>query len=390
MTEGKYRLRQVTEREEIQLNHSMNFVEWGKGLTQKEYLQREVHLGSQTSCRDGNLRFWSFEELDTSTGNWKVVSCLETLTRPAFYKIKGQPVQETVSHSLGAVFTPMEHRGKGHAKNMMDAVVKEFEKQDTWPQYKGLSKEALEHSFSALWSDIGLYYSKFGYQLSSIEELVLTVEEAHPVDKDVQWITKDQIPAISQEDEKQLVGKMNADTEADGVVRLAIRPTEYAHELTHARAHYLAPLMRPDHTVQNGEEVTRFGAVCNGVWILWTQDFAGDKLNILRMHCNETLDSKSFLVALDKLFAAAVTEAQAWGLHKVTLWKQDVPRLVDSKQLSLSSIAEACNSMDSPYKVKVQERDGSWPMWRFWKGATEDPSTGAKVEWVMDGKYAWF
>lgn len=372
----------------------MNYVEWGKGLSTKQYLQREVCLGSQTACRDGHLRYWSFEEQDSSTGQWVAVSSLESLTRPAFYKIKGRPVQETVSHSVGAVFTPEEYRGKGHAKRLVSAVVAMFDNRDEWPQYKGLSDEALIHSFSALWSDIGRYYEQFGYRPSDTEELAIGVRNDLSVTidtKDVEWIKADEVPKLSEQDEEQLKAKMDQDTELDGVSRLAICPTKYTHELTHARAHYLAPLLRPEHTTQNGAAVTRFGAKVGKAWAIWTQDFGGNKLNILRMHCDPSLDSTEFLNAANQLFAAAVAEAHSWSLSKVTLWKQDVPRVSDTGlPLSLGSIAAAWNSgqYGKQHLADVHERDGSWPMWRPWQGAFT--SEGREMAWVMDGKYAWF
>lgn len=388
MTEGTYRVRKVTEKKEIQHNHSLNFVEWGRRLSLKQYLQREVHLGSQTSCSNGNLRYYTLEEQDSQTGEWVVVSCLETLTRPSLYKIKGRPVQATVSHSIGAVFTPKEHRGKSHAKRLLNAVKAEFDDRNEWPQYKGLSEEALTHSFSALWSDIGLYYTQFGYSLTNSDELVIKVvpNTVHDLDG-VHWITEDQIPELCKADEAQLIEKMDKDTEADGITRVAISPTEHVHELTHARAHYLAPLLKPEHLDQNGGRMSRFGASYNGVWMLWTHDFGSEhpKLNILRVHCDQTLTEPEFKAAFDKLLKAASAECAVWELDKIVVWRQDLPRLANGRPAELESLAK---SLDAEAHVETRD-DSSLPMWRPWQGVTKEPS-GAGMDWVMDGKYAWF
>lgn len=385
---AKFRLRPVSEQDEISHNHSLNYLQWGKGLTLKEYIEREAFLRSQTSCSDGNLRFWSFEQHDSNTGKWFVVSCLETLTRPSLYKIKGKPVQASVSHSIGAVFTPKEHRGKGYAKRLLEQVVKEFDNRNSWQQYKGLSEEALEHSFSALWSDVGMYYAQFGYKATNADELEIQVGAEEYDNQDVTWITEDMIPALCADDEAQLKAKMDADTEQDGVTRVAISPTEHVHELTHARAHYLAPIVKPEETKQNSTAggLHRFGAKLNGVWILWTQDFSSHKLNILRVHHDQTAGEDEFLSTLGRLLQAAESECQSWSLPKIILWKQDLPRLADGKYVTLDSIAK---SLRSPCKVQTRT-DSSLPMWRFWQGLDKDPATGSPIEWVMDGKYAWF
>lgn len=390
--ETSFRLRSLKDPAEITRNHSLNFKEWGTGLTLKQYLQREVHLGSQTSCADGNLGFWSFEQHNPDTNEWQVASCLETLTRHSFYKVKGQPVKATVSHSIGAVFTPAEFRGKGLAKQLVDAVVREFDNPDAFPQYREIGQDGMQHSFSALWSDVGLYYERMGYKLTSSNDIEYKVDNATPVDKaaydKVTFITEDMIPSLCKEDEAQLKSKMERDTEADGKTRVAIAPTEHVHELTHARAHYLAPILRPDESKRN--EATgglhRFGAKLQGVWILWTHDLANNKMNILRVHHDESLDEAAFGRAMDQLLKAAEAEAQLWSLQKIALWEQDLPRLSDGTTISLDAVK---SHLTNP-NVKVGTRDSSLPMWRFWKGLDTDPTTGSKVEWVMDGKYAWF
>lgn len=421
MTEAKYRLREVTDRQGIKRGHTLNFLEWGQGLTLEEYLQREVHLGSQTSCSNGNLRFWTLEEQYQVDGSaeWTVVACLETLTRPSLYKIKGRPVQSSVSHSIGAVFTPEEHRGKGHAKRLLNSVVHEFDNRNSWSQYKGLSEEALTHSFSALWSDIGLYYEKFGYKLTGSDELVIKVgsgDDDNAKDEGrvdgINWITEDQIPALCKDDEAQLSANMDSDTETDGITRVAISPTEHVHELTHARAHYLAPLFRGTHLESNGGDASRFGAVLDGVWVLWSHDFGNNKLNILRVHnkiqhddddvqlstAARTAAADKFVAIFIKLLQAAETEARAWGLQKVVLWKQDLPRVravaaADGSDgdgsAFLTSLEAVSKSVKSESHVETRA-DSSLPMWRFWEGSTRDPTTGARIEWIMDGKYAWF
>ncbi|KAF5094623.1 hypothetical protein D0Z03_002026 [Geotrichum reessii] len=392
-----FRLRQITSREEIDFNHSLNFKEWGMGLTIDKYIEREIHLGSQSSCANDGIKFWSYERQDADTGAWIVVSCCETLTRPAMYKVKGVPVRDTTSISIGAVFTPTEHRGKGYAKVMLDLVVEKVDEEEgTFKQYEQLSSDAVAHSFSVLWSDVGYYYNKFGYTLTDNRELVFPVPQVASEEETViaphKFIEEADIEDFAVRDTAQFVRDLDTWTEADGITRVAITPSAHVHELTHARVTFLAPLLRPNehaaiHTVH-------YGAQHAGVTLLWSQDFGNNKLNILRVYSDrefalDSEDEEAFLNTLTVLLQASAREARRWNLKKVTLWRQDLPGSDIVKAELLEKVVARVKA-DLKYDAKLEDRDGSWPMVRFWKGQTTLANGTEKVKLVNDGKYAWF
>jgi hypothetical protein len=393
-----FRLRSLTSREEIDYNHTLNYKEWGQGLTTEQYLEREIHLCNQPSCANDGVKFWSYEQQDPNTKAWTVVSCCESLTRPAMYKVKGSPVRDTTSISIGAVFTPMEHRGKGYAKDMLDRVMEKFdEEKGAFAQYDQLSPEALEHSFSVLWSDVGYYYSKFGYALTENREVAFPVPEVAPAGEDEatvadKFIEEEDIAAFAERDTAQFVRDLDAWTEADGTTRVAITPGADVHELTHARVAFLAPLMRPvEHAIIH---TVHYGAQRDGVTLLWTQDFGNNKLNILRVYSErefspESADEMAFLQTLMALLQAAAQEARRWNLKKVTLWLQDLPGPDEAKPALLEKVAAQIKA-DIGYDATIQERDASWPMVRFWKGQTALAGGSEQIKLVKDGKYAWY
>lgn len=393
-----YRLREISSREEIDYNHKLNYIEWGQSITLDQYLEREIHLANQSSCTNDGAKFWSYEQQDPATKAWTVVSSCETLTRPAMYKVKGSPVKDTTSISIGAVFTPKEYRGKGYAKDMLDRLMERFdEEKGAFPQYNQLSPDALEHSFSVLWSEVGYYYSKFGYDLTEVREIGFPVPEVAPAGEEEaavadKFIEEEDIPAFAERDTAQFAQDLDAWTEADGTTRIAITPGADVHELTHARVAFLAPLIRP--TEHAAIHTVHYGAQLDGVTLLWSQDFGNNKLNILRVYSERefapgSADEQAFLQALMGLLQAAAREARRWNLEKVTLWLQDLPGLDEAKPDLLEKVAAHIKA-DIGYDAEIYERKTSWPMVRLWQGQKALAGGSEQVKLVKDGKYAWY
>ncbi|VVT57801.1 uncharacterized protein SAPINGB_P005876 [Magnusiomyces paraingens] len=434
----QYRFRKVSSPTDIRTNHSANYLEWGRGLTHDQYTARERHLGSQPPCLDGHISYWSYEELSENDNSWTMVSCCESLTRPALYKTKGSPVRQTICHSVGAVFTPIPHRGKGHARRMLALLVEKFDQTDAPDSpfcdlYANLARQpfAIEddeairkdrvlNSFSVLWSDVGTYYEKFGYKASSNLEMVITKltpsdsDLAGSVDGTVLLTEADEVE-FAAKDTAQFIKQLDYMTEADGTPRAAILPSTDLHIMTHARAHFVAPLLRPDQVpdgvthpegpVPNDfRSVQHFGAALqtgSHMSILWAQDIGNNKLNILRSLVEppegaKLVSSKEALAAdLVTLLQAAVAEARRWHLSKVTLWIQDLPRdpVTGADLLTLEDVVEAWNSQpnDSQYAkfpAAISEREDSWPAARPLGGRKSGGSPQQVL--VFDGKYAWY
>lgn len=416
----QFRVRRVTTRPEIQANHAANYLEWGRGLTRAEYLAREQHLGAQPPCRDGRIAYWTYEARDTATGaSWAMVSACETLTRPALYKAgPGTPVRDTICHSIGAVFTPEEHRGKGYARKMLDLVIAKFDEGDASDSDYAESfaelragagahdspevwRERVASSFSVLWSDVGLYYEKFGYTASGHLELVIKLGEkdALPaVESRVELLREEDEKAFSVADAAQFAAQLEHMVERDGVPRCALVPSRAVHEMTHARAHFVAPLLRP-HLFEEPprplskagldvvKNVEHFGARTDALGMLWAQDIGNNKLNVLRTMVTATPTPSKEEVAAEvvTLLRAAVGDARAWELGKVTVWEQDVPRdgQTGDALVTLAELAAAWNGSGSGLRAEVCEREDSWPMARPFRGAGEQ-------KFVFDGKYAWY
>lgn len=379
MTNDKYKLVQLTDNKEIEYCHSINFVEWSNGLTRDQYLLREKGVKLKLS-RDGmNLTYWALKEKQDS-GEWKIVSAFESVSRPALYKKKGSPVDHTVSHSIGSVFTAKQFRGQGYAREMMARAVEQLAHHDCGHLNKEQQKEVLV----ALWSDIKDYYAQFGYKLVDTHELKVTVDENAPRYEwphEVRPLSSEEIASMARESERQLIHDMDIKTERDGITRVAIapRPAVFAH--THWRSEYVGPLLTkgPERGVP-----TVFGAQTGRTSVIWTQDYGNNKLYFLKTIVSSPNDQQpvsadQITADLNLILQAALNEVQKWGIKYICLWTQDVPEMT-----ALSKVYEAFMSEIHPgISAVVHERMDSWPMFSV-------PGDPEPVEWVSNGKYAWF
>lgn len=373
---SKFKLVSLCDCEEIQQCHRNNFIVWGNGLTQDQYLQREELFGSSGTAKFGNQTYWALKKLNEQTGEYdEIVSSMETLLRPAYYKSKGKPVVKTHSHSIGSVFTLPHHRNKGYATIMFKLVTDAL---DGW-KANYLTEQERSRTFSALWSDVGNYYEQFDYQLTDNQEIKLdlaqTADLAWP--KGVSEISdRQEINKLAKLDEAQLQRIMNKQTEADGVTRVAIIPSAMVHLSTHVRANYYS---RQCFKVKD-ESLKRFGArIDDGLWTLWTHDFVPDKLTLIRIFADESKSHEEVLDGTIKLIEAAIVEANKWKFKQFTLWLQDLPLQLQGNHQEIIN-----HFKTESFKVKLESRPDSWPMIRYYKNQSDNK------QWIYDGKFCWY
>ena len=124
----------------------LNSVSWRGALSLEAYLRREALLASQECTKDGGLTTWALVDTSLSASERIVLCACETLRKKALVARDGK-LQEVVSHGIGSVFCPPQHRGKGYAGRMMQELGKVLRK---WQTRNG--EEVL---FTVLYSDIG-------------------------------------------------------------------------------------------------------------------------------------------------------------------------------------------------------------------------------------------
>lgn len=384
---GDIRLVELSDAADIKETQLRNHVEWGGGMTIDQYLLREKGCRVRLTSESTRMTNWALQ-VKNDRGEWEIVSACETQRRQAYLKVKGQPVETTINQSIGAVFTAEQYRGKGYAAKMLEAVTKVLK---TWQLPENLSEEAKDHVLLTLWSDVGDYYSRFGYVKDSIETLVISVADSAKTSTkkgtSLDFITDENtLAALAYQNQQSFKSIMDRDTEKDGISRVAIVPSIGSYQYLNWRAIYHGPLLS-----KRKEHPTVFGAKTDHSWILWTQDFPNDKLYILSIH-SDLDDHNAVVKDLMVLFGAAVSEADYWSLSTVEIWRQDLPW-----QLGLDQGADTAEepasisggitihglvgtAVEHGLAVKVKDRAGSWPCWYRIEG----------TKWVFAGKYCWF
>ncbi|ANB14771.1 hypothetical protein AWJ20_2378 [Sugiyamaella lignohabitans] len=377
---SKYRLVELTDIKEIEQCHTRNYVEWAGGLTVDQYLQREKGVFAILAKYGFSLTYWALQEKSDS-GDWITVSACESVCRPALYKVKGKPVNDTISHSIGSVFTPKENRGKGYAKIMMILLA---ERLHSW-KTEGLSEEQINNSIIALWSDVGLFYGLFGYELTDAEEIKISPDyksetvsgSAASIPEGVELLSSsEEIAKLVAQDEAYMVKRIDEQTEQDGSPRAIIAPRAGVFEHTFWRSRYIGRYLNKT----DEKEPSVFGARVNGSWMLWNQDYGSKKLYGQRIFTDRSKYTSNEEIVRDiiKLIQAAVIETKKWNLPYLCIWTSDLPEGIDG-----DAIVSAYESTANPEPIVKWQRPGSLPMYHT-------SGTRKNLKWVFDGKYAWF
>ncbi|KAJ7785681.1 hypothetical protein B0H16DRAFT_1487650 [Mycena metata] len=146
--------------------------EWGKGLTLEEHLHRDASQEDYECSRDGRFTSWVLAPReDPQTLDFKC-AC-ETFKRPGLVvdATKSKSAEEVTCYGIATVFTPSANRGKGFARHMMrllhwvladESLLPPSEFPAAWGAPPPKVDGTRNGRFSALWSDVGDFYSTCG------------------------------------------------------------------------------------------------------------------------------------------------------------------------------------------------------------------------------------
>lgn len=364
----------------------INSASWKGPLTLPQYLDREIHICSQSLTIDGGLTCWVLVDTALPESERVVLSACETIKKKAWIAYGGKQVQETLTHGIGGVFSRPEFRGRGYATRMMTELAKALK---THQQPSG--HECL---FSVLWSDIGkAYYAKFGWQpfesshvsippLSSPADYEPELQ-AHSLPDSLALDTAGIqaticSPATEAEDKRVLLSKSQSDPstafvgiapDQDHMVWHFARE-EFQHKTLHS--------FRPFPTIK-GATATLDGVTATCVWTRVFGDTpATNVLTILRLQYNDPApgdeEARAALIrCIASILQRARLVAQEWDMRKVDLWSPTALTMEASKLL----FADA----------EVVHREKSSVACLRWDG--EKREYGSKVEWLWNEKFAW-
>ncbi|XP_006462097.1 hypothetical protein AGABI2DRAFT_206303 [Agaricus bisporus var. bisporus H97] len=157
------------------------FVEWGRGLTMDEYLDRDAVGEGEEFGRDEKLMTWYMvlAPRDNPTTIDFFCSC-ETFKRTIAISYPDKDAEEGVGYGIASVFTAKQFRGKGYGKHMMRLLHWVLAREDylqtqQFPEEWGAPPPRVSSAgdgwLSALWSDVGpTYYSLCGMDVGGRQD----------------------------------------------------------------------------------------------------------------------------------------------------------------------------------------------------------------------------
>ncbi|KAG5643102.1 hypothetical protein DXG03_001566 [Asterophora parasitica] len=161
----------VATSEQVAASRRRTYVNWGKGMTEEEYLARDAFTDKHENAQNGRLITWVLAPRDNPTSVEAFVSSCETFRREGLVwqqsSLKDSPRNET-GYGIASVFTPSSLRGNGYARHMMRLLhwvisdekflPKDFP--EAWGTPPSRVARAGDGWFSALWSDVGPEFYK--------------------------------------------------------------------------------------------------------------------------------------------------------------------------------------------------------------------------------------
>lgn len=322
-------------------------------------------------CKN-RLRVWG---LYTDEG--RVAAC-ETIERPALVQAKNGEVKSTSSFSIGAVFTPKEHRGKGYASVMMKQMASGVPFKPALSDeeiIKATGVKTVDQSlrFTPLWSDVGVFYEKFGWKGTTDYQYEVNIAEGHVPETNgtspVKYLNESDIYKLGDLETANFISDFEK-FPYKGDYKCGIVPDHTLYEWHFARAKYLAKFAKaPVPTV--------FGAQVGDSWMAWHHMYNAKELAVLRVKLAKAEDLKVLIDAAKK----HVKEAGFSMIDKVVVWQQerewnDVVGCV--KQNEFEKEMEELGA-------KYEHRGSSIPCVMFVEGDIQ----GCACEFVDHGKLTW-
>lgn len=262
---------------------------WGKGLTPAQFLERERVLRGHAFASSA-LRAWHWR-----AGERTLSSC-ETFEVPA-----RRGAKEGRAFIIASVFTEPEHRGRGHAVALIDALCRRL---------------AVEGALAvALFSEVGTrIYERAGFVAQPGFDVTLPPNKDAPLPK-VEWTTQGLGPPVR--------APPPAD---DASVRLALSPSQCDWHLTRARF-YASALGR----VAPAAHVARVGASSLAI----TASFQRNELHVLWYDFHADAEAALLLEACQAVAAQlSLPRVRVWETTPFAL-PSDATRAVRDDELPM-------------------------------------------------------
>lgn len=327
---------------------------WKGPLSEEKYEQLVTEKFQTVTNRWFERRFWAL--LRREQDSWRVVSACETFRRPAYRKEFGKPGEFVSDVVLASVFTREDVRKSGYAAQMVNYVVRAME--DEQRQSEG--KEGAIAMIS-LWSDVGDYYSRFGFRkvlsrsivCDPTEQMVAGARNWPSAEK----LSLEKAGQLFKQLQKEMIDQMEEDCEVDGRGRILIVPDAGLYDLNVCTMRMQVATLKIDiPPVMGARTMNAHG------WALWTYDFGRKCLYIVAAF------GSADEIAL--LYQCACVMAAQYQL-KVVLYEGSIVGT------EVEELVAALEARGSP--AQLVERTESLAMYK-----------GTDCVWAFPGRYAWY
>ncbi|KAG5356807.1 Lysine acetyltransferase [Yarrowia sp. C11] len=376
-------LKEITSPEEIRDTRSFSHLEWGAFLSVEDYTRREeVVLGHTPMCKN-RLKSWGLYIEDGT----RVAAC-ETLERPALVQHKDGKLKATSTFSIGAVFTPKEHRGKGYASIMMRQMASGIPFKPTLSDAEiikatGVSDVDQSLRVTPLWSDVGTFYEKFGW--IGTTDLQYAIEVGEPATQNgvnghsngtnghtnsVKFLSESDVYSLADVETASFISDFEK-FPYKGNYKCGVVPDRTVYEWHFARAKFLAEFAKVP-------EPKIFGAQLGDSWMAWHHMYNARELVILRAKLAKAEDLVELVAAAKKHL---VNEGFSNQINKIIIWEQEREWDHIANGVPLEAITQAIEKCGG----KQEHRGSSIPCVMF----VEDQLQKEPMEFVDHGKLTW-
>lgn len=381
MTKSNLKLELAKDPELIRFTHSCNGEQWKFNLSIEQYQEREWKLGVESLLGKRNeqlktgIYHYVLRDHSIETGGsgeaekyGNIVSSVETFNRIG-WSVKNGQVEEVMTACIGGVFTRPQFRKQGYAGEMIKAL------------NKHLDEQLGDKSFTTLYSEVGEYYSRFGYRSFGVPLHYIDVGSNTTSDTpgSLKYLGYNSFDKLAAHEEnvylQQLKLRSGSDEFRDKTI-FSMKPDEKIFKWFFDRDIFISNVVHPSHKVEN------YGVQLDSTnsYIVWYHDWNEEKLMILNIfNENDDLDDLSVLLK------AALNEASKYGLKKIVLWDS----LFDTMSGNSSYHKNALELIEKFSNVEMFKENSSLSALRAHNQQLND-SKDDLIVWENNRKWCWF
>jgi len=370
----------------IRYCQSRNYDAWGKPLTLKQYFEREEINYKHSLCnleRDYSKQklgdyYWVLKDSNVHSPVsddprlCTIVASCEILVRDAWVidSAENEPkVKDCLSAVIGSVFTYPENRSKGYASKMLTLLVEKMQNILTG-----------KYDFSFLYSEVGEFYSRFGFQSRHVPlvkiELNSYREEPrfpyHPLTTDF-----DECVAVySSKLKNEMTTDASRDKNGKDMISFCVKPHVGTIEWFLNRSRHSAYSLAGQSKQEAANLV--FGSTLETAesgFAIWLLDYRTKQATVLMLYASSFENFKKLVLICRNLVPAE--------FEALTFWESEI---VDYDKSGVPKRKEVLSYVENELQARAGLDNSSLSAFRLLNMDIGDKG----VRWICNGKSCWF